>query len=134
MLQADTFWEWVDQRREELGIDSYRQLETLMGYSHGAVSGRRNSGKYPTTQMAREMARVLKVSWVEFWMKAGIIRATDFQILPRELREEDAGYLVGVEWEIMTELQGRDESFKRMVLEIIRILAGRDDDRHSGIK
>lgn len=73
MKTIDTFWEWVDARMQELGITSYRQLESRAGLSNGAVSSRRNELKAPTVEMADALCKALRVSWSELWWHAGYV-------------------------------------------------------------
>lgn len=65
------FWQWVDSRMEQVGISSYRELETRSGFTNGAIGKRRNTDKFPTVEMAEGMCQALEVSWCELWMRAG---------------------------------------------------------------
>ena len=105
---VDKFWEWVDQRTDEIGINSFRELEKKSGYAPGAIGKRKNASKFPTVEMAEGMCRALRVSWVELWTQAGFIDRVS----------EDM--LVGLDAEIYQALQGTGDDFKRAVLKTIK--------------
>ena len=95
------FWEWVDDRMIEIGIPSYRQLESSAGFANGAIGRRKNDAKLPTVEMAEGLCRALRVSWCELWEQAGFVQ---------HVTEED---LRGEEAEIHRELEGMPERSKR---------------------
>lgn len=70
----DNFWKWVDSRKNDLGITSYRELAKLAGVSHGTINAQRNQNKPPTIETAEGLCRALQVSWLELWVKAGYIQ------------------------------------------------------------
>ena len=77
-----SFWEWVENRMDQIGIASYRELESRSGFANGAISRRKNALKFPTVEMAEGMCQALRVSWVELWKEAGFI------VEPPEVAEE----------------------------------------------
>ena len=106
MKNAFTFWEWVEQRMEELGIPSFRQLEKRAGLSTGAINSRKNDLKFPTVEMAEGLCRALNVSWVDLWEQAGYL-GTD--------------QLTGLDAEIYQTLQGTSDNFKHAALKAIKV-------------
>jgi len=108
MKDVDKFWAWVDERREEVGIRSFRELEKRSGYAPGAIGKRKNAFQFPTVEMAEGMCRALRVSWCELWEKAGFVE----RIEPE--------YLTGLDAEIYRALQGVGDDFKQAVLKTIR--------------
>ena len=106
MKNAFTFWEWVEQRMEELGIPSFRQLEKRAGLSTGAINSRKNDLKFPTVEMAEGLCRALNVSWVDLWEQAGYL-GTD--------------QLTGLDAEIYQTLQGTRDNFKHAALKAIKV-------------
>jgi len=95
----------------ELDIPSYRQLEAAAGFANGAISRRKNDIKLPTVEMAEGLCHALRVGWVELWMQAGYVS---------EVAQE--GRLMGVDAEILREIEGTSETFRRSVVEMIRLM------------
>jgi len=93
----------------EIGIPSYRQLESNAGFANGAIGRRKNDAKFPTVEMAEGLCRALRVSWCELWEQAGFVD---------HVTEES---LKGLEAEIHRELEGMPEQSKRRVLKLIRL-------------
>ncbi len=93
----------------EIGIPSYRQLESSAGFANGAIGRRKNDAKFPTVEMAEGLCQALRVSWCELWEQAGFVK---------HVTKED---LEGLEAEIHRELEGMPDQFKRRVLKLIRL-------------
>ena len=108
---VDRFWNWVDARMQELDISSFRELEKRSGFAPGAVGKRKNAYKFPTVEMAEGLCHALRVGWVELWMQAGYVS---------EVAQE--GRLMGVDAEILREIEGTSEAFRRSVVEMIRLM------------
>ena len=106
---VDAFWKWVEERMARIGISSFRELERKSDFAPGAIGKRKNAHKFPTVEMAEGMCRALRVSWSELWEKAGFVDS---------VREDE---LTGVDAEIYRALQGRDDDFKRRVLQSIGV-------------
>ncbi len=108
MKDVDAFWRWIEQRMEDTGIPSFRELERKAGVSTGLISSRKNDLKLPTVQMAEGLCQALQVSWIDLWEQAGLIQrlSTD--------------QLSGLDAEIHQTLQGASDDFKRAVLKTIR--------------
>ncbi len=108
MKNSSTFWQWVQQRMEEVGIPSFRELEKRAGLSTGAINSRKNDLKFPTVEMADGLCRALNVSWVDLWERAGFVQrlSTD--------------QLTGLDAEIHQTLHGASDDFKRAVLKTIK--------------
>jgi len=83
---ADGFWTWVQDRMDEIGIVSYRELERRSGVSNGVISSRRNALKFPTVEMAEGLCQALRVSWIELWAKAGFVE----ELQAQEVNEQEA--------------------------------------------
>jgi len=115
MVKKDVyaFWEWVEQRMEEVDLLSYRQLEAAAGFANGAIGRRKNDAKFPTVEMAEGLCHALRVGWVELWTRAGFVN---------EAMQEDQ--LMGVDAEILWEVQGTSKQFRRSVIEMIRLMKG----------
>jgi transcriptional regulator with XRE-family HTH domain len=108
MKDADAFWQWVQQRMEDRGILSFRELERKAGVSTGLISSRKNDLKFPTVQMAEGLCEALQVSWVDLWEQAGFVQRLN------------ADQLTGIDAEIHEALQDASDDFKRAVLKTIR--------------
>ena len=105
---AYTFWQWVQQRMEELGISSFRELERRAGVSNGVINSRKNDLKFPTVEMAERLCRGLRVSWVELWEHAGFVEP------------QTADQLTGLDVEIYRALQDTEDNFKQAVLKTVK--------------
>jgi len=105
------FWDWVEQRMMERDIPSYRQLEAAAGFANGAISRRKNDVKLPTVEMAEGLCHALRVGWCELWAQAGLVS---------EATRE--GRVMGVDAEILREIDGTSEAFRRGVVEMIRLM------------
>jgi len=70
---VDKFWQWVNRRIDELGLNSFRELERRSGFAPGAIGKRKNAHKFPTVEMAEGLCRALQVSWAQLWEQAGFI-------------------------------------------------------------
>lgn len=71
---AESLWNWVDNRCVHLGIDSIRELERRSGVSYGAIYRPKSELKLPTVESSIKMSKSLKVDFVEFWSHAGIVK------------------------------------------------------------
>jgi hypothetical protein len=60
-------------------------------------------------------------------MKAGLITLADIALLQNRLSEQKTEYSTTLDKQIELALKDRDESFKRVVLEIIQAMGRRDD-------
>jgi transcriptional regulator with XRE-family HTH domain len=111
MMKKDAyvFWQWVQQKMEEMGISSFRELERRSNLANGAISTRKNDVKFPTVEMAEGLCRGLGVSWIELWEHAGFV----------EPQTEDQ--LTGLDIEIYRALQNAKDSVKRAALETIKV-------------
>lgn len=127
MRDTHKFWEWVDSRMGELGIRSISELERRSNTSNGTIRIRISESKLPTIETSHGLARALQVSWTELWMKAGLITLADIALLQNRLSEQKTEYSTTLDKQIELALKDRDESFKRVVLEIIQAMGRRDD-------
>lgn len=113
MMSKDSykFWEWVQNRMDEIGISSFRELERRASVANGVINTRKNDLKFPTVEMAEGMCRALKVSWVELWAQAGFIEAYSPEtvvLTPDQLEELDA--------ELYYAVRDRTDEFKKALL------------------
>ncbi|MCL4295241.1 MAG: helix-turn-helix transcriptional regulator [Anaerolineae bacterium] len=106
-----TFWTWVEQRMNEVGITSMRELARRAGVSHATISAYKNDLKPPTVETAEGLCRALRVDWVELWDRAGYV--SKFHI-------PASSDLEGLDAEIYQALQGTGDDFKLAVLKTIR--------------
>lgn len=115
MKDVSVFWEQVDKRMEEIGINSIRELEKRAGFQTSAILRRRNDLKFPTIEMAEGLCRALKVNWVEFWAMAGYVE--EYSTERVELTSEK---LSGLDEEIYYSLRRVSDEFKQAVLKTIK--------------
>lgn len=108
----DSFWQWVEQRMEEVHISSYRDLAKKSGLSSATILNRKNDRKAPTVEIAEGLCQALRVDWVELWARAGYIEAN---AVPSK------SDLEGLEAEINFALQGTGDDFKNVVLKTVRL-------------
>lgn len=105
---AYAFWQWVQQKMEEQGISSFRELERRAGVSNGVINSRKNNLKFPTVEMAEGLCRGLRVSWVELWEHAGFVEP------------QTADQLTGLDAEMYRTLQDASDTFKQAALKAIK--------------
>jgi len=115
MKDVSVFWEQVDRRMEEIGINSIRELEKRAGFQTSAILRRRNDLKFPTIEMAEGLCRALKVTWIEFWAMAGYVEEYN-----AERVELTSDKLSGLDEEIYYSLRPVKDEFKQAVLKTIK--------------
>lgn len=104
------FWVWVEVKTEEMGI-SFSELERRSGASKGGMVRRKNDQKLPTVEMAEGMCKALKVSWVELWHRAGLVK----EYSPAEV-VLTGDELTGLDEELYYLLRDRSDDFKAALL------------------
>jgi len=100
---------------DEVQITSYSELERRSGFSGGAIIRRKNDLKWPTVEMAEGMCHALRVTWVEFWDRAGFVQALNAEntaLTPDQLDELEAA--------IYYAIHNQDSEFKKATLKTIK--------------
>jgi len=115
MKDVSAFWQFVDKRMEEIGINSIRELEKRAGFQTSAILRRRSDLKYPTTEMAEGLCRALRVDWIELWTQAGYVER-----LGQPVINPGSSDLSGIDEEIYYSLRLVSDEFKKAVLKTIK--------------
>jgi len=75
----DEFFVWFDRAKDEADFVYDSDVAKAAGMSHTSISGWRSGRQRPTARSLSDVARVLKKSAQEAWVKAGLMTAGDIK-------------------------------------------------------